>query len=577
MLNDIKTLSGKEFKRLKKPVFLLVIDSLFYMMNYMMFYFTIVDLIMETFTLNKIIVYTAIMIVANTVRYLFNRVGYTGIQSQGARIIQDLRLRMGDHLRNLNLGYFNKHNIGNVINIITNDLQDFEHVLTHSTSELIKLGILSVYLLLVTFAISPILGILQILIAAAGAIFIVLGMKKSSKIALKKKHTMDNVVSRMVEYISGMELFKSYNLAGEKFKRLKDSFNDLKKESINTEIALAPYILIFQLTVDISFALLLLASTQFFISGSINKIMFFSYIIIGLSLSNILKAFSGQYVFFQYMKLATDKLINVYNEKEISYEFEVMPFKNYDIKFENVSFSYEKDKPVLKNISFEAKQGTSTALVGSSGSGKTTVTNLIARFWDCQSGIISIDGTDITKIYPEELLTNISMIFQDVYLVNDTVENNIKLGKPDATHEEVIKAAKDASCHEFITELENSYDTVVGEGGSTLSGGEKQRISIARALLKDTPIILLDEATASLDADNEHEIRKSLDKLIKNKTVITIAHKLNTIKNYDQIIVMSDGIIEEKGTHEELMKNRKRYYEMYTEMKKAQSNEYSLI
>ena len=577
MLNDIKTLSGKEFKRLKKPVFLLVIDSLFYMMNYMMFYFTIVDLITETFTLNKIIVYTAIMIVANTVRYLFNRVGYTGIQSQGARIIQDLRLRMGDHLRNLNLGYFNRHNIGNVINIITNDLQDFEHVLTHSTSELIKLGILSIYLLLVTFAISPILGILQILIAAAGAIFIVLGMKKSSRIALKKKHTMDNVVSRMVEYISGMELFKSYNLAGEKFKRLKNSFNDLKKESINTEIALAPYILIFQLTVDISFALLLLASTQFFISGSINKIMFFSYIIIGLSLSNILKAFSGQYVFFQYMKLATDKLINVYNEKEISYEFEVMPFKNYDIKFENVSFSYEKDKPVLKNISFEAKQGTSTALVGSSGSGKTTVTNLIARFWDCQSGIISIDGTDITKIYPEELLTNISMIFQDVYLVNDTVENNIKLGKPDATHEEVVKAAKDASCHEFITELENSYDTVVGEGGSTLSGGEKQRISIARALLKDTPIILLDEATASLDADNEHEIRKSLDKLIKNKTVITIAHKLNTIKNYDQIIVMSDGIIEEKGTHEELMKNRKRYYEMYTEMKKAQSNEYSLI
>ena len=577
MLNDIKTLSGKEFKRLKKPVFLLVIDSLFYMMNYMMFYFTIVDLITETFTLNKIIVYTVIMIVANTVRYLFNRVGYTGIQSQGARIIQDLRLRMGDHLRNLNLGYFNKHNIGNVINIITNDLQDFEHVLTHSTSELIKLGILSVYLLLVTFAISPILGILQILIAAAGAIFIVLGMKKSSKIALKKKHTMDNVVSRMVEYISGMELFKSYNLAGKKFKRLKDSFNELKKESINTEIALAPYILIFQLTVDISFALLLLASTQFFISGSINKIMFFSYIIIGLSLSNILKAFSGQYVFFQYMKLATDKLINVYNEKEISYEFEVMPFKNYDIKFENVSFSYEKDKPVLKNISFKAKQGTSTALVGSSGSGKTTVTNLIARFWDCQSGTISIDGIDITKIYPEELLTNISMIFQDVYLVNDTIENNIKLGKPDATHEEVVRAAKDASCHEFITELENSYDTVVGEGGSTLSGGEKQRISIARALLKDTPIILLDEATASLDADNEHEIRKSLDKLIKNKTVITIAHKLNTIKNYDQILVMSDGIIEEMGTHEELMKNRKRYYEMYTEMKKAQSNEYSLI
>ena len=577
MFNDIKTLSGKEFKRLKKPIFFLVIDSLFYMMNYMMFYFTIVDLITNTFTLHKIIIYTVIMLIANILRYLFNRVGYTGIQSQGARIIQNLRLRMGDHLRNLNLGYFSKHNIGNVINIITNDLQDFEHVLTHSTSELIKLSILSVYLLLITFVISPILGFFQIAIAGFGAVFITLGMKKSSKIALNKKHTMDNVVSRMVEYISGMELFKSYNLAGEKFKRLTDSFNDLKKESINTEIALAPYILIFQLTVDISFALLLLLSTPLFIGGSITKIMFFSYIIIGLSLSNILKAFSAQYVLFRYMKLATDKLINVYNEKEISYEYEVIPFKDYTIKFDNVSFAYEKDKPVLKNISFEAKQGTTTALVGSSGSGKTTVTNLIARFWDCQSGVITIDGVDIRKVYPEELLTNISMIFQDVYLVNDTIENNIKLGKPDATREEVIEAAKNANCHKFITELENGYDTVVGEGGSTLSGGEKQRISIARALLKDTPIILLDEATASLDADNEYEIRKSLNKLIENKTVITIAHKLNTIRNYDHIIVMSDGIIEEKGTHEELIENKGRYYHMYTEMKKAQSEEYSLI
>jgi len=577
MFNDIKTLSGKEFKRLKKPIFFLVIDSLFYMMNYMMFYFTIVDLITNTFTLHKIIIYTVIMLIANILRYLFNRVGYTGIQSQGARIIQDLRLRMGDHLRNLNLGYFSKHNIGNVINIITNDLQDFEHVLTHSTSELIKLSILSVYLLLITFVISPILGFFQIAIAGFGAVFITLGMKKSSKIALNKKHTMDNVVSRMVEYISGIELFKSYNLAGEKFKRLTDSFNDLKKESINTEIALAPYILIFQLIVDISFALLLLLSTRLFVGGSITKIMFFSYIIIGLSLSNILKAFSAQYVLFRYMKLATDKLINVYNEKEISYEYEVIPFKDYTIKFDNVSFAYEKYKPVLKNISFEAKQGTTTALVGFSGSGKTTVTNLIARFWDCQSGVITIDGVDIRKVYPEELLTNISMIFQDVYLVNDTIENNIKLGKPDATREEVIEAAKNANCHKFITELENGYDTVVGEGGSTLSGGEKQRISIARALLKDTPIILLDEATASLDADNEYEIRKSLNKLIENKTVITIAHKLNTIRNYDHIIVMSDGIIEEKGTHEELMENKGRYYHMYTEMKKAQSEEYSLI
>ena len=526
--------------------------------------------------MKKLIIYTFIMIFAIICRFILNRIGYIGIQSEGAKIIQDLRIRMGDHLRNLNLGYFNSHNIGNIINIMTNDLQDFEQVITHSTSEIIKLSIMTIYLLLIIFAISPLLATLQLIISLIGLVFVILGTKKGAKIALKKKHTMDNVVSRMVEYIAGMELFKAYNLTGERFKRLKDSFNDLKRESINTEIALAPYVMIFQLITDISFALLLLVSTQLFMASSINKVEFFSYIIIGLSLSNVLKAFSTQYTFIQYLKLATDKLINVHNEKEISYELEKVTLPNYDIKFQNVNFSYEKDTPVLKNITFEAKQGTKTALVGSSGSGKTTVTSLIARFWDCQSGEITIGGINIQKIYPEELLTNISMIFQDVYLVNDTFENNIRLGKPKATREEVINASKNANCHDFIMESENGYNTVIGEGGSTLSGGEKQRISIARSLLKDTPIILVDEATASLDADNEYEIRKSLNILTKNKTVITIAHKLNTIKDYDKIIVMSDGIIEEIGNHEQLMKNKGRYYKMYIEMEKAQS-EFELI
>ncbi|WP_369713553.1 ABC transporter ATP-binding protein [Leptotrichia sp. HSP-342] len=579
MINDIrniKTLAGNKYKNLKKPMFFLTIDALFYMMNYAMFYFTIIDLMNNNFMMKKLIIYTFIMIFAIICRFVLNRIGYIGIQSEGAKIIQDLRIRMGDHLRNLNLGYFNSHNIGNIINIMTNDLQDFEQVITHSTSEIIKLSILTIYLLLIIFAISPLLAILQLIISLAGLVFVILGTKKGAKIALKKKHTMDNVVSRMVEYIAGMELFKAYNLTGERFKRLKDSFNDLKRESINTEIALAPYVMIFQLITDISFALLLLVSTQLFMASSINKVEFFSYIIIGLSLSNVLKAFSTQYTFIQYLKLATDKLINVDNEKEISYELEKVTLPNYDIKFQNISFSYKKDTPVLKNITFEAKQRTKTALVGSSGSGKTTVTSLIARFWDCQSGEITIGGINIQKIYPEELLTNISMIFQDVYLVNDTFENNIRLGKPNATREEVINAAKNANCHDFIMESENGYDTIIGEGGSTLSGGEKQRISIARALLKDTPIILVDEATASLDADNEYEIRKSLNILTKNKTVITIAHKLNTIKDYDKIIVMSDGIIEEIGNHEQLMKNKGRYYKMYIEMEKAQS-EFELI
>ncbi len=212
-----------------------------------------------------------------------------------------------------------------------------------------------------------------------------------------------------------------------------------------------------------------------------------------------------------------------------------------------------------------------TALIGPSGSGKTTITSLIARFWDVNKGEITVGDKDIKDVNPETLLNHISMVFQDVYLLNDTIYNNIKIGNQDASYDEVIEAAKIANCHEFIKKLPQGYETMVGEGGSTLSGGEKQRISIARAILKDAEIILLDEATASLDADNEMEIRKSIDKLTENKTVIVIAHRLNTIKDAEQIIVLDEGEIEEKGNHEELMKNKKRYYNMLQEMERAKS------
>jgi len=212
-----------------------------------------------------------------------------------------------------------------------------------------------------------------------------------------------------------------------------------------------------------------------------------------------------------------------------------------------------------------------TALIGPSGSGKTTVISLIARFWDVNNGSIRIGGRDIKDIKPDLLLKHISMVFQEVYLLNDTIYNNIKLGNPKATKEDVIRAAKIANCHEFIEKLDNKYDSLVGEGGSTLSGGEKQRISIARAILKDAPIILLDEATASLDADNELEIRKAIKKLTTNKTVIVIAHRLNTIKDADQIIVLNEGSLEERGNHKQLMENKKRYYNMYNEMEKAKN------
>ncbi|NFE86798.1 ABC transporter ATP-binding protein [Clostridium botulinum] len=571
MLGDIKILLGEHSKKLRKPIILLTIDSLFNMFFYSMLYFVLLDLINFQLSFTKIKNYTIAMILAFIFRAIVNAIGYTGIQAKGARGIQSMRISLGDHIKNINLGFFNKNSIGSLSNIMTNDLQDFEKVITHSTSDLIKTVVLSVYLLIITFFIDVKLAIIQLAFVLVAMPIILMGGKKVTAIGKQKKEVMNEVISRMVEYLSGIQVFKAHNLAGEKFQRLEKSFRDLKRESIRTEVSIVPFVLIFQIIVDISFPVLLLIATTKFGVGNIDKKAFLTFIIINIALTNILRAFGAQYGVFRYLRLASQKLIKTYNQPEMSYKYEEANFRNYDIEFKNVSFKYKEGENTINNLSFKAEEGTMTALVGPSGSGKTTITSLIARFWDINSGAIKIGGKDIKDINPDSLLKHISMVFQDVYLLNDTIYNNIKLGNERATKDDVIKAAKIANCHEFIEKLEDKYDTAVGEGGSTLSGGEKQRISIARAIIKDAPIVLLDEATASLDADNELEIRKAIKKLTLNKTVIVIAHRLNTIKDADQIIVLNEGYIEEKGSHIELIKNKKRYYNMYVEMERAKN------
>ncbi|MCC5440866.1 ABC transporter ATP-binding protein [Clostridium botulinum] len=571
MLGDIKVLLCEHSKKLRKPIILLTIDSLFNMFFYSMLYFVLLDLINSQLSFTKIKNYTIAMIIAFIFRAIVNAIGYTGIQAKGARGIQNMRISLGDHIKNINLGFFNKNSIGSLSNIMTNDLQDFEKVITHSTSDLIKTVVLSVYLLIITFFIDVKLAIIQLAFVLVAMPIILMGGKRVTAIGKQKKQVMNEVISRMVEYLSGIQVFKAHNLAGEKFERLEKSFRDLKRESIRTEVSIVPFVLIFQIIVDISFPVLLLIATTKFGVGNIDKKAFLTFIIINIALTNILRAFGAQYGVFRYLRLASQKLIKTYNQPEMSYRYEEVNFGNYDIEFKNVSFKYEEGENTINNLSFKAEEGTMTALVGPSGSGKTTITSLIARFWDINSGTIKIGGKDIKDINPDSLLKHISMVFQDVYLLNDTIYNNIKLGNERATKDDVIKAAKIANCHEFIEKLEDKYDTIVGEGGSTLSGGEKQRISIARAILKDAPIVLLDEATASLDADNELEIRKAIKKLTLDKTVIVIAHRLNTIKDADQIIVLNEGYIEEKGSHIELIKNKKRYYNMYVEMERAKN------
>ena len=570
MIGDIKKLLGEESKMLIKPIGLLATDTIFNMFFYAMLYFVLLDLIQFQLTFLKIEIYTIAMIAVFIIRAIVNAKGYTGIQTQGARVIEKMRISLGDHIRNINLGYFNKNSIGNLSNIMTNDLQDFEKILTHSTNDVIKTVLLSSYLLLITFFIDVELALIQLLAVCVATPIILIGGRIVTKIARKKKTVMADVISRMVEYLTGIQVFKANNLMGEKFSRLEKSFCNFKKECIRTKISIVPFVLIFQIIVDLSFPILLLLATVKFGNGVIGKKELLTFIIINMALTNVLRAFGAQYGMIRYLKLAAEKLIKTYEQPQMSYT-KMANFDNYNIAFKNVSFEYEKGQPTLKNLNFEARQGTMTALVGPSGSGKTTITSLIARFWDVTAGQITIGGEDIKNIKPDSLLQNVSIVFQDVYLLNDTIYNNIKIGNQNATKEQIIEAAKIANCHEFIEKLENKYDTIVGEGGSTLSGGEKQTISIARAILKDAPIVLLDEATASLDADNELEIRKAIKKLTLHKTVLVIAHRLNTIKDANQIIVLNNGKIEEKGEHSQLLQNKKRYYHMYQEMMNAAS------
>lgn len=479
--------------------------------------------------------------------------GYTLYHMTGSDIIKGMRISLGNHLKNLYLGYFNKNSMGHLLGVMTNDIADFERIITHYLGDLIKTAFLCIYLVAMAFWLDYRLALVQLAFIAAGILVLRLSIRVIARLGARKRRVIGQVISRIVEYIAGIKVFKAFNQTGSRFGRLEQSFRAFKRESIILEAGIAPFVMTFAILADLGFPLVMFCGVSLLLSGSLSREHCLIFLIQSLALSNILKAFSAQYHEFRYFELAARRLADTYGQPQITFTAAAAPPARYDIEFRDVSFAYEPGKPVLNNISFIAAAGSVTALVGSSGSGKTTITSLIARFWDVAAGAVLIGGQDIRHLHPDQLLAKISMVFQDVHLLNDTIYNNIRIGKPDAGREEIIRAAETAHCREFIERLPDGFDTMVGEAGSTLSGGEKQRLSIARALLKDAPILLLDEATASLDADNEHEIQQSLKQLAAGKTVIVIAHRLGTIRDAGQIIVLADGAIVERGTHRELL------------------------
>ena len=569
MLHTIQKLIGKSKKELYFPIFLMCIDSLGSMALYFVLYLTVLDLFFGTLTMNKISIYTLVCLLGVIYRIIVYRKSYLLCFERAFNVTGQFRIKLADHFRKLSLGYFNQNSTGYLINTMTNDMGSFEGVLSHALSFLMKTVTLCGLILVGTFFINWKLALAECVVLLFAVPLLRWGNRLVEQLGTKKRTMTARMVSTVMEYIKGIKIFKAHNMTSTHFERLLESLEKVRKIGVQIECQMAPPTAIYSILVNFLMPLVLLGGSYLLLGGQIPNESFIAFLIMSMAISGLLISFEHYYIMLKDLKLAADNLEKAMSHAPLPYQDDSFTLERYDVAFQKVCFSYDNGEEVLHHISFTAPEGSVTALIGPSGSGKSTVANLIARFWDVSSGVITIGGRDIRELEPDRLLQSISAVFQENTLLSDTILNNIRVGKPDATMEEVIVAAKAACCHDFISKLPDGYNTVLAEGGASLSGGEKQRIAIARAILKNAPILLLDESTASLDADNEDRINRALDHLMKGKTVFVIAHRLNTIQNADQIILLNNGNIEEIGTHLELLKKRGHYYTMIQEQEKA--------
>lgn len=471
----------------------------------------------------------------------------------GYEAICEKRISLGSHLKRASMGFFSKKNQGDLISTITSDAA-FLEIEGIGVIEKTATGIPSLVIgLIFLFCVDYRIFIFSVLLLIPAWYAYRRLASTQDRLNINRQKFIGTVTEETVEFVHGIHILKSCQTEKQHETKIMQIFERLQDESIRNELSHLFPIALFQFWFRAITAGTIFLAGMFFLLNDIDYMRLF---LLTLSSFGLFQGIEGMGIFSIFVKMTAqslkrmDIIDNIPVMSDISGEEELNQF---DISYENVSFAYDST-PVLKGISFNIPERTTTALVGLSGSGKTTVINLLGRFWDAQQGKIKIGGKEIQNLSYEYLLRNLSFVFQDVMLFQDSILNNIRIGKPSACLDEVVEAAKKAGCHDFIMELPDGYDTVSGEGGSTLSGGEKQRIAIARALIKDAPIVLLDEVTANIDVENEVKIQSALQELLKNKTVIMIAHKLSTIQDVDQILVIEDGSISQKGTHNELMK-----------------------
>lgn len=481
-------------------------------------------------------------------RYILTYLELTIRDSVGYEVTADERLQIGEVLKRISLGKLDKIGSAEISTALTTDLSVLEMQGLQMADKIVNgyIGVITIVLFQSAFNIKM-LPISLIGIGLA-TVFLMILNKKSKETSPINRKAKENMIAATTEYVRGMAVVKSFGKNGAAYDAVMKSYSDSKNINIKIEKNYSIINFFLMMTLKIASAMIVLVAGILILSSEMNMAYGIMMLIFSFVTFDKIENINASAHIMGMIESTLSKLQDLKETKFIDADSKCIPLDSYDIRFKNVSFSYD-DKLVINNISFRIPEGTVTAIVGPSGSGKTTIANLIGRFYDVNAGSISIGGVDVRKITTDSLLKNISSVFQKVYLFNDSIKNNIKFGRSDASETEIIAVAKKAHCHDFIMKLPNQYDTVIGEGGASLSGGEKQRISIARAMLKDANIIILDEATASVDPENEHLIQSAITELTRDKTIIIIAHRLATIKNADQILVLDKGEIIQKGKH----------------------------
>lgn len=545
--------SGTQKKRFYRSLVFSFIHSVFEASRIIAIAIVLQAMIQDTMTMSTVWLSLVIMLISIAGCIVTKNITSMQQTIAGYSMCANKRIEIGERMKYMPMGYFSKNNLGHITSITTNTCENLQDVATRVIlmylQGMFTTIVISIALLFFDYRIG--------ITAFAGILaFILLNQrmqKVSGKISPKKSLVDVELVDAVLEYVQGITVVKSYNLDKQANKKVDSKIDESNEICYMLERKFIPYMCGQTVILKLFALFMIILSVVFCLDGSMSLINALLMIISSFIVYGQLESAGMYSALLRIVDLSVDRITEIFETPVMDSEgIDIKPV-HYDISAKNVSFSYENRK-IIDGVSFEIKENTTTAIVGPSGGGKTTICNLISRFWDVNEGSIQIGGKDVKDYTLDSLLSNISMVFQHVYLFHDTIENNIKFGQPDATHEQVVKAAKKACCHEFIEALPDGYQTVIQESGATISGGEKQRISIARAILKDAPIIILDEATANVDPENEKNLQDAISQLTKDKTIIMIAHRLKTVRDADQILVLSEGKILQRGRHDTLMK-----------------------